>query len=933
MPDLPDANRNDGVRRVARKVRSLVSSDDTGEPRTPGPAEPGSAPDRGASTVSPGKAAARGERRVDRRFARAFWRVGRTVLGSERLPDAWEGMAFDQELGKELTARVRRVSAEAVFVEKVRTGAPVLDAAVATVRALIDIRDTQGARAFAVSLSGLAELTFLEPLGRGLVAHFRLRYRIAWDQFKLVPPELLARHAPCEAVDGAFVENTAESRDVALAIVARPDELGTRELPALAGRFQVAGYPDVARRLVEEAERRDPAELDDEARESLANQRRWTHPVAPEPGPEGAVSVGVIDYLSPDTMRASRNLGDYVQTLAMLGNLARFRHTRFHGADGLGELVTSLQDRIRPELELEEGHGDVHLVPVNRDFSDRDPIPENTWMIAFGWHMHPLFRIRHGLPYHPHVNPVFVSFHINKTPLLTDEAIAYLRAHGPIGCRDWTTVDLLLSAGVDAFFTGCLTTTVNAVFPDRDEVEDTENSVVAVIDLPRSVVKVARRPVEIVTHADPVYRRLGLVEGIAAASELLADYQRRYHRVVTSRLHSYLPATSLGVPVSFQPHVPGDVRFEGLHGMEPQLPAFEQMRDGIRELIALTFGRIVEGGEREEIYAYWRELTADRVAEAKERFEAPPRPFRTAVDLAAHVEQVRAGRRAWGPHATVDPAEVTDVAVSLDGNFKAMLPVTLESLVSNASGPVRLWVTGRGLDEDYQRWVHEAFPEVPMTFLPYDGIDYGVVGRLIRHITVATMDRLLLPDVLPDLDRITYIDIDTVTEGDVCRLAGIDLGGKPLAARTTPFSGALIWRQAGNHLDPDRAAELRRTMCARHPFDFPTFNAGVLVLDLARMRADRFVETFVPMAAEYGLNDQDILIAYVGADRHELEPRWNALPVHEAVTDDGVIHYAGAGKPWEDDLVPDGFHWTRYADRLAARVGAPPTTPQATQPR
>ena len=57
--------------------------------------------------------------------------------------------------------------------------------------------------------------------------------------------------------------------------------------------------------------------------------------------------------------------------------------------------------------------------------------------------------------------------------MLTDEAIAYLWADGPIGCRDWTTVHLLVSAGVDAFFTGCLTTTVIAVFPDRDEVEDT----------------------------------------------------------------------------------------------------------------------------------------------------------------------------------------------------------------------------------------------------------------------------------------------------------------------------------------------------------------------------------------------------------------------------------------------------------------------------
>lgn len=916
MSDVPNAPRPDGVRRIARKVRSLVSDDTSKSAPATTPAHP-------AAPVRPGK------EQVDRRFARSFWRVGRSLLGKDAFPETWEGMAFDKDLGQEMVARASRVSAEAVFVEKVRTGTPLLDAAVATMRALIAAKDHYGARAFAIGMAELPQAETLERLGRGLVMHSRIRFGFGWDQFKLVDPDILAAQVPCEAVDCALFVGTPESRAVALSIASDPTRLGTRDLPALAGRFQVAGYPDVARSLVEETDRRDPAELDDEARESLENQRRWTHPVAPEPGPEGAITVGVIDYLSPDTMRASRNVGDYVQTLAMLGNLARFRRTRFHGADGLGELVTSLQDRIRPELELEGGDADLNLIPVNRDFSDRDPIPENTWMIAFGWHMHPLFRIRFGLPYHPNVNPIFLSFHLNRVPVLTPETIEYLKAHGPIGCRDWTTVDLLLSAGVDAFFTGCLTTTVNAVFPERETVEDVENSVVAVIDLPRSVVKKPRRPVEMVTHADPVYRRLGLVEGVEAASDLLADYQKRYHRVVTSRLHSYLPATSLGVPVNFQPHVPGDVRFEGLHGMKPDLPAFTQMRDGIRHLIAETFGKVLDGASKDEVYAAWRELTAPLVAEAKERFRAPARPFQTHVDVDALVAQVRANEHAYGPHDSVDPATVTDVAFSTDANFRHLLPVTIESLVTNAKGPVRLWVTGRGLDLDYQRWVADAFPDVPITFLGFDGVDYGVIGRMIEHITVATMDRLLLPDVLPELTRITYIDIDTVTEGDVCELAATDLGGKPLAARTSMFAGSVVWRQAGDLLDPDRAAELRRTMSARHPFDFLTFNAGVLVLDLERMRDDKFVQTFVPMAAEYGLNDQDILLAYVGADRHELEQRWNALPVHESVAQDGVIHYAGAGKPWEADLVPHGHHWTTYAEQLAGRVGEMPPSPQA----
>ena len=103
---------------------------------------------------------------------------------------------------------------------------------------------------------------------------------------------------------------------------------------------------------------------------------------------------------------------------------------------------------------------------VDRDASMYNEVPEGTWTLAFGWYMHALFGVRYGFPFHKNLQPIFVSFHCNKRGLLTPEAIDYLRAHGPIGCRDWTTVDILLSVDVPAFFSGCLTTTVNTVFPD-----------------------------------------------------------------------------------------------------------------------------------------------------------------------------------------------------------------------------------------------------------------------------------------------------------------------------------------------------------------------------------------------------------------------------------------------------------------------------------
>ena len=232
----------------------------------------------------------------------------------------------------------------------------------------------------------------------------------------------------------------------------------------------------------------------------------------------------------------------------------------------------------------------------------------------------------------------------------------------------------------------------------------------------------------------------------------------------------------------------------------------------------------------------------------------------------------------------------------------------------------------RGVGEAYAAWLAAAFPGVPMTFLPCDHIEYGEIGRVVERITISTMDRLLVPELLDDLDRLVYIDIDTLVLGDICTLGSLDLGGAPVAARDSVVTGVSEWRNVGKRLSARRSIELQRRMGARHGFQYAALNAGVLVLDLARMRADDFTRTYLGWVETYGLNDQDVMLAYAGPGRYELAPEWNALPFLEEVSDPKIVHWAGGGKPWWPRLAPLSATWRSYADRLRARgVGdAPP---------
>ncbi len=843
--------------------------------------------------------------------------------------DAGGEPLHDPDKAPDILRLADRQRAEAALAEAIARGESLERAVCQSVAALADTGEWGAWNAGWSMTEGVARLpggATASSLGHIVLLHRRRQFARAWAIVRDLDDAALAAHIPVEAVDAALAAGSPEALQRARAIAARHEEMGAPVLVDLAGRFLSFGARDRAAELVAELRRRASVDLDPRRRHSWILIEQWLA-ARPASVPAGSVPVAVMGYRTPDHGLTSGNVGDYVQTLAMLGNLVRLSGVTFSGDDGLGELASELQGRVRPGLRVPGPNGAVHLVTADRDFSTVEDVPEGTWMIAFGWHMHPLYDLRYDFPYHPNIRPLFISFHVNRLEMLSDEALAYLRRCGPVGCRDWNTVFLLLSAGVDAFFTGCLTTTVDALFPARDAAYRGKGAV-GVIDLPRKAAGPDARNVKVYSHQSDNDRGVPAADRLRAASSMLAAYQQDLDRAVTGRLHAYLALSSLGVPVDFTPRNPGDVRFAGLVGIRPGDERLSAMRDDIRDLVATLFERVVSGAGEPEVYELWRHLTRDRVADARSRLAVPVEDEPTGIDVGAAVSIALAGKRQFGPQDAVDPATVTDVVVAFDQNLTYPAAVLLESVVSNASGALRLWVLARGLTDAYQEWLAGAFPAIPMTFLPCDEISYDVAGprrRIPRRITVSTMDRLLLPVMLGDVDRVVYVDVDTLVLGDICRLAAIDLGGHPIATRDSNVTEPSEWQRAGRRLEEPMATELRRLMAARHGYGHAALNAGVLVLDLERLRRDDFTRQYLGFGERYGLHDQDTMLAYVGPDRAGIEPGWNAMPVLEDVSDPSLIHWASFGKPWDPPLTYAKDRWLEYAARLRDRAGPPPT--------
>ncbi|MDY8136297.1 polysaccharide pyruvyl transferase family protein [Aquimarina sp. 2201CG5-10] len=205
-----------------------------------------------------------------------------------------------------------------------------------------------------------------------------------------------------------------------------------------------------------------------------------------------------------------------------------------------------------------------------------DPIQ----LIMNGWFTH---NIHHWVP-SEEIDPLMVSFHMNSTAapfMLSEKGIAYLKKHGPIGCRDKYTVKILKEKGIEAYFTGCLTLTLDNYKVDDSERGDDIYIVDPFYNYPTSdklfltpkhfvkgvlkgdafnlnkIQKQLKKVVDedLLTTAKYVTQILPTgkqtdEEKFEYAEECLKKYAKA-KLVITSRIHCALPCLAMGTPVIF----------------------------------------------------------------------------------------------------------------------------------------------------------------------------------------------------------------------------------------------------------------------------------------------------------------------------------------------------------------------------------------------
>jgi hypothetical protein len=86
----------------------------------------------------------------------------------------------------------------------------------------------------------------------------------------------------------------------------------------------------------------------------------------------------------------------------------------------------------------------------------------------------------------------------------------------------------------------------------------------------------------------------------------------------------------------------------------------------------------------------------------------------------------------------------------------------------------------------------------------------------------------------------------------------------------------------------------------------------VLVLDLERLRAERFGERALELVQQYGLDDLEVLHYLFGPEHAELPQRWATVPTRMPQRAPGLLYWADGVKPSQPELTPERERWRAY---------------------
>lgn len=242
-----------------------------------------------------------------------------------------------------------------------------------------------------------------------------------------------------------------------------------------------------------------------------------------------------------------------------------------------------------------------------------------------------------------------------------------------------------------------------------------------------------------------------------------------------------------------------------------------------------------------------------------------------------------------------------NVVYASDFNYVFPLTISILSFCDRQTAPCTVHLVYSSIPEcilDHIKCLVNAFGH---EFNPIDvsaeSKRFAIVNRSETRVkSVASCYRYFLPELLPNLEKVIYIDADTIIRCDLRPLDSLLIDDECICAS---LDEGIINNLPGYYEGiKDIALKEYGTQLDGY------FNSGVFVLNLKRMRSENILDQLIRIDGKYELyfRDQDVFNIVLGSRVRYLERGWNLmLPEFLGNVDSGrILHFTLAPKPWED---------------------------------
>lgn len=267
--------------------------------------------------------------------------------------------------------------------------------------------------------------------------------------------------------------------------------------------------------------------------------------------------------------------------------------------------------------------------------------------------------------------------------------------------------------------------------------------------------------------------------------------------------------------------------------------------------------------------------------------------------------------------AFAKPITTINVAFTIDNNYPIFTLLAINSILQNnySTSDYHFYIIENNItpkNKDFmQKFVHDANEKYPfkteLEFINIDtfNLDKGLnLYAFSNRISSIAMARILLPDLLKDLDRVLYLDGDILVTGDLRKLYRTNLEGN--------FVGMTL--NIVQSIYKEQSSKNKIKNAKRY------YNSGVILFDLKKCRkfdTPKVMLSYLEDNIDYFLYDdkskdnvmylypdQDLINIVLKNKIKTLPNEWNNQVIQDRymvkvkLVSQMIIHYIGPTKPW-----------------------------------